>query len=96
MHVYVVAAMDYPGKYVLLQGLLTIVCVVAGIIHGIMCCCRDYPWDYVWLRRSSMRLCVVAGIMCCCRDYPWDYVLLQGLSMGLCVVVQIIHEIMCC
>ena len=37
-------------------------CVVAGIIHGIMCCCRDYPWDYVLLQGLSMGLCVVAGM----------------------------------
>ena len=33
---------SYPLNYVLLQGLSMGLCVVAGIIHGDMCCCRDY------------------------------------------------------
>ena len=65
-------------------------CVVAWIIHEIMCY-GDYPWDFVLLRQLSMGLCVVSGvihgIICGCRDYP---------SMGLCVVAGIIHDIILC
>ena len=49
---------DYPWDYVLLQGLSVGICVVAGIIHGIVCYCRDYLWDCVLLQgwRISQRM----------------------------------------